>query len=304
MLDRMLVGLSDKTEQINTKIDKEVDIKANLFLGTQKSTKKIDSQYKILESKQVLAETKDITAVQKSAKILNLEATNIELEHTEEQNKQQDVSIPTIKVNSNVLNKLGIAQEHHTNTIHQIQKMQKDSESKIIEENDVKKKQIKETIELNVSNSIAQSMHSKIIGARQQLGSFMSEVARNMAQNYRPPITAFRMILNPANLGTIAIVMKSNKSDGGSMNITMNMSNVSTLDAFNDNKLSLQNSLQKSLTQTASNISLSFGMQSDSSNQSFNQQQQEQNNNQYNQSIHIGNEKNEEIILDDTQSYM
>ena len=122
------------------------------------------------------------------------------------------------------------------------------------------------------------------------MGNFMSDLARSMYLNYKPPVTAFKMNLNPANLGSISIVIKSNKVDK-SVDISMNMNNNNTLDSFVENKQALQNALQKQLNDSSS-ISLNFGMQDGNSNQSFNQSQQDNNSKQ--SSTNNTSDKNEE----------
>jgi hypothetical protein len=89
----------------------------------------------------------------------------------------------------------------------------------------------------------------------------------------------------------------------------MNMSQNSTYDTFNDNKSTLQNALKSSFNQSDANISLDLGMQNDSSNQEFERQRQEQENRQIVQSQNgqnrIGSDiQTEQIVLDNTQSYM
>ena len=143
-------------------------------------------------------------------------------------------------------------------------------------------------IQITVPQSVTETIQNKIIGAQQKVGSFMNDVARSMYLNYKPPVTAFKMSLNPANLGNISIVIKSNKSTKA-IDVNMNMNNNNTLDTFVDNRSALQNALQKQLND-GSSISLNFGMQDGNSDQSFNQaykdsQEQQANKNTQNDTL-------------------
>ncbi len=298
----------DTTKEPKTKDE----MSASMFLSSQKKSSQIDQMQKIVDSKEVLEESKNIAGVEKSAKILELDASEIELE-IEDKPKEIAKIVPTQKTQSiskglhttyNLVDKMVmINNNNNLSEQEKIIQLESLSTKDIATKDVVKKENIKEVIELNVSNSVAQVMHTKIIGARQQLGTFMSEVARNMYLNYKPPLTAFRMNLNPANLGSISIVMKSNKVEK-SMNITMNMTNNNTLEAFSDNKTSLQSALQRTFTDSSTDISLDFGMQSDTSSQSFEQFKQEQQQNQADENDNLIVEQHESEEEVQTQDYM
>jgi len=163
----------------------------------------------------------------------------------------------------------------------------------------------KDVIELTIhTDTTTKTIQTKIISARQRLGSMMSEVAQKMYLNYKPPLTAFKMNLNPANLGNIAITMKNSKADKA-MNISMNMSNNGTLEVFMENKNALHNALQKTFNDPSSNISLNFGMQDQSSNQSFEQFKQEQNKNNSKEqdTVAVQNIADDEV-MQENQDYM
>jgi len=149
-------------------------------------------------------------------------------------------------------------------------------------------------VELSVPRDVIQNLQTKIIGAQQKLSGFMSEVARNMYLNYKPPVTAFRVNLNPANLGSISIIMKANKIDN-SLTVSMNLSNSNTMESFVENKAMLQNAIQKQFSES-SNVSIDFGMQNQNSENSFNQfnQNNNQNSNQNNEDSDMTNENTEE----------
>lgn len=140
---------------------------------------------------------------------------------------------------------------------------------------------------VNVNSPLSYNIQSKIIGAKQQMSTMMSDIAKQMYENYKPPVTVFRIILNPLELGSIAILMKSDKNNA--LSISMNVSNNATLDALVDNQNILRNSLNKTFDENTK-----FNLDFSSSNQSNNQS-----NNQGNQ----GNKKRFEQQMD-TQSIL
>ena len=157
---------------------------------------------------------------------------------------------------------------------------------------------------MSVPKDIAQNLQNKIIGAQQKMGSFMSEVARNMYLNYKPPVTAFRVNLNPANLGTISIMMKANKVDN-SLSVSMNLSNSNTMEAFTENKVALQSAIQRQFNET-SNVTINFNMQDQNSENEFSQFNQNSKDNKQNQEqsddLESANIEEQEII--ETNDYM
>jgi hypothetical protein len=143
-----------------------------------------------------------------------------------------------------------------------------------------------------------ETIQNKIIGAKQKMNSFMSDLARKMYLNYKPPVHTFKINLNPANLGSISVIMKTNKSDN-SISVSMNMSSSSTLEMFSENKGSLQSALLRHFTEN-SDVNLSFDMQQDNSDGSFeqfndNNRGNQQNNKDLNQNQKSSNSESEEI---------
>ena len=292
LIDQVIISTVDnKTQNVNKQkiVKQDSVIQASMFLSSQKELDEVNKVQIISQSKKILEENKNLKGIQKSAKTLKLNATNIEvtndtkkdIKNNENQTKvidvvqsKQDFDIQ-IKTNHNMLDKmvfiknLDVSSEHkkeHLQSLeNQVVKYQEDTK-----EIQNKKVLVKDTIEISVPASVAQNITSKIIGARQQVGNFMSNMAREMYLNYKPPLTAFRMNLNPGTLGSISIVMKSDKVNK-SMSVSMNMSSNATLESFIDNKTVLQTALQKNFSENSSNISLNFGMQNESSNQSFQQ---------------------------------
>ncbi|MDY3201020.1 MAG: flagellar hook-length control protein FliK, partial [Arcobacter sp.] len=105
----------------------------------------------------------------------------------------------------------------------------------------------------------------------QQMATMMSDIARQMYENYKPPVTVFRINLNPLELGSIAIMMKNDKNNA--LTISMNVSNNTTLDALVDNQNVLRNSLNKTFDENTK-----FNLDFSSSNQNNNQSSNNQNN--------------------------
>ena len=126
-------------------------------------------------------------------------------------------------------------------------------------------------VQITLSQNAVEAFRQKIVGARQQLRQFMSDMAKTMAQNYKPPITSFRITLNPSGLGNIAVVLKSEKKENA-ISISLNMSQQATLDTLVDNQAALRAALNRNFDSNTS-FSLNFGMQQNFSNQN----QQEQN---------------------------
>lgn len=135
-------------------------------------------------------------------------------------------------------------------------------------------------VTVTVPSELIETFETKIVGAKQKVSSFMSEMARNMYLNYKPPLTAFRMVLNPNNLGSIEIVMKKNAAEN-SLSVSMNMNNSNTAELFTENKQVLQNALMKNLGENT-NITIDLGMQNNNSNESQNNSQNNDNANHRN----------------------
>lgn len=272
----------DETTKLESLQDGKGQFGANLFLSNQKVQAEILSKQKLTEANEVLKDGEKTTkTVKKTADILELKATKIEVI------TEADNSALLAKTNAKT-NDLGI---HNQQTFLNRMFLNKENSeqimnTKLFEEKivDVKTvndetKKINSDVSITVEKNLLEAFTTKVIASKQAMGSFMSDVARNMYLNYKPPITAFKINLDPINLGNIAIVMKSNKSEN-TLNISLNMSQNGTYETFNDNKSTLQNALAKVFNQNEGNISLDFGMQSDSSNQSFEQQREEQENKQ------------------------
>jgi hypothetical protein len=126
---------------------------------------------------------------------------------------------------------------------------------------------IQKAVELTVNDVEVLTIQNRIIGARQQLSSMMSDVARAMYENYKPPHTAFRISLNPANLGSIAILIRSQRADN-SLSISMNMSSSATLESMVANQNELRSALQKTFNDNSS-FEFDFKLDPDASGSGF-----------------------------------
>jgi hypothetical protein len=244
------------------------DLIGNIYLSSQKNSitnNELSNKKNAIDSVKNASSLKDIET---SASKLNLNVNDINVETKVEQRKKDDISLLDRKSTLDKLVLNNNTMKHENSTI-----ITKSMEvSKVTSEDN--KKTITE-ISLNVSPSLAQSIQSRIIGARQSMSNMMSEVAKRMYENYKPPVTAFRINLTPGNLGSIAIVMKSDKENG--LTISLNLSNSATLDAFVDNENSLKNALSKTF-EDESKFTLDFNSNDNNSDDKNNEEEAEQNN--------------------------
>jgi len=283
---------------------------ATMFLQTQKIDKEKTSLSQIKDAKNNIIEQKTVQAVKQSAVKLELNVEDTEITHEGDELKKdthiikkENTTSSFITDNKN-LNKMFINQKAEVNIIRPEQNsvlLTAKETSEIIEKD---KKNI-ETVEIAVAKDAVQVLQNKIIGAQQKMGSFMSEIARNMYLNYKPPVTAFRVNLNPANLGSISIIMRANKIDN-TLNVSMNLSNSNTMESFIENKTVLQNAIQRQFNDS-SNLTINFGMQNQNSENSFNEHFNQDTNNQNsedNQSEKISEESIEEQEIIENNDYM
>ena len=239
------------------------DVLSKIYLSTQNNS--INNQ--VLQNKNTKDKlVKNITSksdIKESAKIMNLNLQDIKVDikiYEHKQNLQKNL-LNKIALNQNILKKQ--TQENINNTNENI-KITNNKNNYIDSE---------KVINLNIAPSLALSIQSKIIGAKQGVSSMMSELAKKMYANYKAPLTSFRINLFPSQMGSIAIIMKNDKDSG--ISISMNMSNTNTLDAFIENQQSLKDSLNKTFNNNTS-FSLDFDMNKEnSSNTSDNKHQKE-----------------------------
>jgi hypothetical protein len=301
----------DETTQLESLQDSKGQFGANIFLSNQKVQGELLSKQKLTEAKEVLKDGEKTTkTVKKSADILELKASSIEVVSEGETptitskqttTKSNDLGLHTQQT---FLNRMFLNKEANEQILNNKVMEEKVAEIKTLNEDN---KKTNSDVTITIEKTLVETFTTKVIASKQAMGSFMSDVARNMYLNYKPPVTAFKINLDPINLGSIAIVMRSNKGEN-SLSVSLNMSQNATYETMNENKATLQNALGKVFNQNEENISLDFGMQSDSSHQEFEQQKQNEHNQQTIQNRNSSEttiEKDKQTIdLDTTKSYM
>jgi hypothetical protein len=305
LMDKLIQKNSEKIitlEEINNNIDTPLkessakDFITSIYLGSQKNQVNNQSLFNKNEAITILKEGNNIQAVKTSAEILELGLENIEVEQTVENKldiKKSNVEIVDRKnLIDNILSQKNVKSEEIKHLI-----TQSVEASKALIENNIT---LAEDAIVNVNSPLSYNIQSKIIGAKQQMATMMSDIARQMYENYKPPVTAFRINLNPTELGSIAILMRNDKNSG--LSIMMSVSNSVTLDTLMGNQEVLKNSLNKTFDEsTKFNLDFSSSNQN-SNNSSSNNQQNQQNTKQMDtQSILKLKEENkdkEEKIID------
>ncbi|MGJ0365779.1 flagellar hook-length control protein FliK [Aliarcobacter cryaerophilus] len=237
-------------EQIN-KNSKE--IASNIFLADQKNSLNNQLLFNKNEAVNILKNASSIEDIEKSANILDLDANNLEVEQNISSESLNDLSVDEKEIldRKNILN--SILNEKNIRSV--------DVRNLITNSIEASKALLEDTINilddkiLDIQPNLVNSIQSRIVGAKQQMASMMSDVARQMYENYKPPVTVFRMNLNPGDLGTISVLMKQDKSSG--LTINMSVSNIATLELLMENQNMLRNSLAKTFNDSA-NFNLDF----------------------------------------------
>jgi len=294
--------------------DSKTPFLASVYLNTQKNLQEKTSMVQINDAKNIILEKKTIQSVKESGQKLDLNIEEVNVDSTKESGKKIDSTATSKEAtpNTNLMNNRSLSQVLFNQKIESKQLIKEQSLAVAQQEiifkstlSTVADEKVVDTVEIVVPKDTAEILQTKIIGAQQKVSSFMSDVARNMYLNYKPPVTAFRVNLNPANLGSISIIMKSNKVDN-TLSVSMNLSNSNTMEAFTENKAVLQNAILRQFNDTP-NVSINFGMHDQSSENSFNQSQQEQNKQQENnntQSTNRSDENVEETEIIEHNDYM
>jgi len=283
-----------ESKEINHKtIEKKDPFIANMFLSAQSRSQERISSEQLSNAQKNFEKNQTIEGMKKSSDMLNLNLTDAELELS---TKKELPKVKSLDKNDKNIKKT-VDQKVFKDKPVALDKMviEKSIDSKSIKSDIPKQEVIKEqvvqdvvttkvdkadtTITLTVPSLATETIQTKIIGAQQKVNNFMSDMARNMYLNYKPPVHTFKVNLNPANMGTISVVIKSNKSDN-SLSVNMNMSNSATMDMFVDNRSALHSALMKNFTEE-SNLDLNFNMQDGNSEQ----QQEHKENKQQRESI-------------------
>ncbi len=237
-------------EQINKN---SKDVASNIFLAEQKNSLNNQLLFNKNEAVNILKNASSIEDIEKSANILDLDANNLEVEQNISSESLNDLSVDEKEIldRKNILN--SILNEKNIRSV--------DVRNLITNSIEASKAFLEDTINilddkiLDIQPNLVNSIQSRIVGAKQQMASMMSDVARQMYENYKPPVTVFRMNLNPGDLGTISVLMKQDKSSG--LTINMSVSNIATLELLMENQNMLRNSLAKTFNDSA-NFNLDF----------------------------------------------
>ena len=237
-------------EQINKN---SKDVASNIFLAEQKNSLNNQLLFNKNEAVNILKNASSIEDIEKSANILDLDANNLEVEQNISSENLTDLSVDEKEIldRKNILN--SILNEKDVRSV--------DVRNLITNSIEASKALLEDTINivddkvLDIQPNLVNSIQSRIVGAKQQMASMMSDVARQMYENYKPPVTVFRMNLNPGDLGTISVLMKQDKSSG--LTINMSVSNIATLELLMENQNMLRNSLAKTFNDNA-NFNLDF----------------------------------------------
>ena len=237
-------------EQINKN---SKDVASNIFLAEQKNSLNNQLLFNKNEAVNILKNASGIEDIEKSANILDLDANNLEVEQNISSENLTDLSVDEKEIldRKNILN--SILNEKDVRSV--------DVRNLITNSIEASKALLEDTINilddkiLDIQPNLVNSIQSRIVGAKQQMASMMSDVARQMYENYKPPVTVFRMNLNPGDLGTISVLMKQDKSSG--LTINMSVSNIATLELLMENQNMLRNSLAKTFNDSA-NFNLDF----------------------------------------------
>ena len=245
------VSLNPQSIEQTNKNSKE--LASNIFLADQKNSLNNQLLFNKNEAINILKNASGIEDIEKSANILDLNANNLEVEQNISSENLTDLSVDEKEIldRKNILN--SILNEKDVRSV--------DVRNLITNSIEASKALLEDTINivddkvLDIQSNLVNSIQSRIVGAKQQMASMMSDVARQMYENYKPPVTVFRMNLNPGDLGTISVLMKQDKSSG--LTINMSVSNIATLELLMENQNMLRNSLAKTFNDNA-NFNLDF----------------------------------------------
>ncbi|RBQ31332.1 flagellar hook-length control protein FliK [Arcobacter sp. FW59] len=246
-------------KDININVDKSSDVKvskdvaSNIFLADQKNILNNQILFNKNEAVKILENASSLDDIQKSANILDLEASGLEVEQdiVKEDLEKLKINDKELQDRKNILNTILNEKDVRSVDIRNLITNSIEA-SKALLENTLT---IQDDKVVEIQPTLVNSIESRIIGAKQQLSSMMSDIARQMYENYKPPVTVFRMTLNPVDLGSISVLMKQDKTTG--LNITMSISSLATLELLMDNQNMLRNSLVKTFNDS-SNFNLDF----------------------------------------------
>jgi hypothetical protein len=252
------------------------DFISNIYLSTQKNSINTQNLFNKNEAINLLKDATNIKDVKTSAQILDLGLEDISVDQITETQKVADIPRKLemdLVAKRNILDNLMLSKNIIDTDIKNLITKSVEASSALLDDT----LKISDDTVVNVNSPISYNIQSKIIGARQQMSTMMSDIARQMYENYKPPVTVFKINLNPLELGSIAILMKNDKNN--SLSISMNVSNNSTLDALIDNQNVLKTSLNKTFDENTK-FNLDFNSSNENNNQSNKQNNQNEQSNQ------------------------
>ena len=287
-MDQLILKNNEKLtiNTINSDIDtplKDVvakDFISSIYLGSQKNKINNQSLFNKNEAISILKDGNSMQAVKTSAEMLDLGLENMDIEQNMDiekvEIKKTDIDSLTKK---NLIDNLFLEKNVKSQDVKNLITQSIEASSALLENS----LNLAEDATVNVNSPLSYNIQSRIIGAKQQMSAMMSDIAKQMYENYKPPMTAFRINLNPLELGSIAILMKNDRNSG--LTISMNVSNNVTLDTMMENQNMLKNSLNKTFDEgTKFNLDFSSSNQN-SDNQSSNSNQGQGNNRRFEQQM-------------------
>ncbi|TLT03777.1 flagellar hook-length control protein FliK [Aliarcobacter cibarius] len=283
-----------------TNVDvKQKEIVSSIYLSEQKNQLNTQLNFNKSEALNLLKDGASLDDIKKSASILDLglEEVDVEkalsLDDVIKKNSLRDLN-DRKQILDTLLNEKNIRSVDVKNLITK----SVEASSALLEN----KLNFVEDSVLNVNSPLLFNIQTKIIGARQQMSNMMSDIAKQMYENYRPPVTVFRINLNPENLGSIAIMMKSEKNSD--VSISMSVSSQATLDALVENQNLLRNSLVKTFEENTK-FNLDFSSQErNQNNQGQQKQEDHKNQDEYIDTTTILKLQEENKEIDDKFDYM
>ena len=228
----------------------------------------------------LLKDGNSIQAVKTSAEMLELGLENIDIDQNIDINKVE-VKKPDIQsvTRKNLIDNLLLDKNVKSEEVKNLITQSIEASSALLDNS----LNLADDATVSVNSPLSFNIQSKIIGAKQQMAAVMSDIAKQMYENYKPPVTAFRINLNPIELGSIAILMKNDRNNG--LTISMNVTNNVTLDTLMENQNMLRNSLNKTFDEsTRFNLDFSSSNQN-SDNQSSNSNQGQGSNRRFEQQM-------------------
>ena len=293
---------SDKNlENSNKLTDIEVSsekITNNKFVSEDISRVEKQLLFNKKEAVNILENAKSIEDIKHSAQILDLEASELEVskEITKDSLKNLELEDKKSLERKTILNTLLNEKNVRSVDVRNLITNSIEASNALLENS----LNIADDVTIDVTNSLTNQFSAKIVAARQQLGSMMSDIARQMYENYKPPVTAFRININPQDMGTISVLMKHDRLSG--LNITLSISSLTTLELLMENQNMLRNSLVKTFSDSSSfNLDFNQG-DNNSSSKEQSSNKNRQNSSKDTQSILKLKEENRD--LEDKNDYM